>query len=531
MRLFSHIAVFELRQQICGHVFWVVAMISTLMVLGSVGVDALRVGVSAGGLRNGAEAVVQTHLVWTLFFMFTNAAFVADAVLRDELVGFAPLMKALPVRWRELVFGRFFGAFAAVLLCFLSVPLGILVGPQMPWVAGDSVGPSPFAALGFALRIMVVPNLLLSASIGFAFATLARSMGGALVGAIILLVGYGLGARSGATLPPVLEPFGIAAYADAIAGWTIQERNTQVPPLEGALLANRLLVLFASLLMLGAASLRISRTRTQKTNRQLALSEPPTTPRSKRAVAIEPRFDRWTALRQGISRFRIEMGLVLQTPAFAALLLLGLANAIATIWPIRLSADSGTIVRELSGASQLTPIVIALFFSGELSWRERESGIAPMLGAMPIRHSAYFLPKCAVLGAILLGLVAATGLAAWLPLILAGRAAMGALLFEWLLSASYDALIFAALAMFSQALAPNKLAGWGFIVLYLIGTLTLNRLGLTDPSWRYGRYPGWPLPAPLSGAVSTWPWRLGWALVGGALLAIAPRFVARRSAR
>ena len=69
------IASFELRQQLGGHVFWVVAAISIGMVLGSISVDALRVGVSVDGLRNGAEAVVQTHLVWTLFFMFTTAAF------------------------------------------------------------------------------------------------------------------------------------------------------------------------------------------------------------------------------------------------------------------------------------------------------------------------------------------------------------------------------------------------------------------------------------------------------------------------
>ena len=53
--MLARIAAFELRQQLRGHVFWVVTAISLAMVLGSVGVDALRVGVHPAGLRNGAD--------------------------------------------------------------------------------------------------------------------------------------------------------------------------------------------------------------------------------------------------------------------------------------------------------------------------------------------------------------------------------------------------------------------------------------------------------------------------------------------
>ena len=158
------VAAFELRQQLRSQVFWVVFAISAAMVLGSVGVDALRVGVSAGVLRNGVEAIVQTHLVWTLFFMFTTAALVADAVLRDDITGFAPVMQALPLRRRDYVLGRFAGAFLTVLLCYLSVPLAMLAGASMPWIDPVTVGPVRPLGYAFALGTMAVPNLLLSSN-------------------------------------------------------------------------------------------------------------------------------------------------------------------------------------------------------------------------------------------------------------------------------------------------------------------------------------------------------------------------------
>lgn len=526
--MFLAVAGFELRQQLRGHVFWVVAAISTIMVLGSVGVDALRVGVSTGGLRNGAEAVIQTHLVWTLFFMFTTAAFVADSVLRDELTGFAPVVQALPLRRADLVLGRFAGAFAAVVLCFLSVPLALVVGPAMPWVAPESVGPVPAGALGFAFVVMAIPNLLLSASLGFALATAGRSMGAALVGAIALLVAYGLGARAGAALPAVVEPFGFAAYAEAIAGWAGAARELRVPALAGVLLGNRLLVLAASLLLLAAAALS-PRVRSPRPASAKAATPMPTEGRGAVLPWIAPRFDRWTPLRQGAARFRFECGRIVRTPVFAALVLLGLANATATVWPLRETADAAALVRALSGGFQLTPIVVALFFAGELRWQEQERGLAGLLGATPLAPAAFLLPKFAALATVLLALTGATALAAFATVAAAGRPDAAALLTHWAISAGCDALVFAALTLFLQALAPNKVAGWGFTILFLVASLALDRLGLRDPLWRYGRYPGWPLPAAVSGEALTWPWRVGWALAGVLLLVLAFRRVMRPS--
>jgi len=85
----ARLAWHELRQQLRGRVFWIVFAISAVMVAGSMIIDELRVGLVDQGSRRGAAAIVRTHLVWSLFFLFTCAALVGEAVLRDRMTGFA----------------------------------------------------------------------------------------------------------------------------------------------------------------------------------------------------------------------------------------------------------------------------------------------------------------------------------------------------------------------------------------------------------------------------------------------------------
>ncbi len=520
------VAAFEFRQQLRSHVFWIVSVVSLLMVLGSVTVEELRVGLRDGGARNGAEAVVETHLLWSLFFMFTTAALVGDAVLRDTITGFAPLVQATPVRRRDVVLGRFLGAFAAVLVCFLTVPLGLLLGSAAPWLSPASVVSTPWTAYPFALFVMAVPNLLLSATIGFGLATATRSMTGALLGAVTLLIVYGLGSTpGGGAVAALIEPFGFAAYREAVAGWSAVWRDASVPPVAGALLLNRVLWLGIGLSMLAVAQARFGwrpsaypPVRSDDAEPDTAEFPPP---------PVLPSFGAATVRGQLITRTRLEVGRVVFTPACAVLMLLAAANAGAALWsasdPQRGAATPATLIPALIGAFQLVPVVIALFWAGELMWADREHGMQAIVAAAPLADAAFVLPKLLALALVFAALAFATAAVALSVQAVRGIGPIEPSTYAtaYALPACFDWTLFAALAMFLQAVSPNKLAGWGWLVIYLIASLTLEKLGFTDPLYRYGRYPGWPLPAGLSGAASVAEFRVYWATAGIALTASA----------
>ena len=517
------IAVFEVRQQLRSHVFWIVAAISLLMVIGSVTVDELRVGLHTSGPRNGAEAVVETHLLWSLFFMFTTAALVGDAVLRDTTTGFDPLVQATPVRRRDVVLGRFLGALAAVLMCFVTVPLGLLLGSAAPWLSPASVGPTPWTAYPFALFVMAGPNLLLSAALGFGLATATRSMTGALLGAVALLIVYGLGSASGGgAVAALIEPFGFAAYHEAVAGWSAASRDGEVPRVAGALLLNRALWVGAGVAMLALAQARFG---------SMGSSDRPARPEDVEPTrpehplpTVQTTFGAATVLSQLATRTRLEVGRIVVTPAFAVLMLLAAANAAAALWnasdPQHGAATSTALIAALIGAFQLVPIVIALVWAGELVWADREHGMQEIVAAAPLADAALVLPKLFALALVFAALAFATAAVSVAIQAVRGVGPVEPITYlrAYALPACFDWTLFAALAVFLQAVSPSKLAGWGWLVLYLIASLTLDKLGFTSPLYRYGRYPGWPLSTGLSGVAE---FRVYWAMAGIALTACA----------
>lgn len=494
-RTLGTVATFEFGRQLRSPVLWVVFGITVLMVGGSVRVEELRVGLGRTGLRNGADAVLQTHLVWTLFYLFTTAALVSDAVLRDETTGFAPVMGSLPVQRLDLVLGRFAGAVGAVLLCFLGVPLAMLATAKLPGMDPATLGPVRPSAYALALLGLALPNLLLGSAVAFGLATAARSLTAALLGAVALLIAYGLGSGH-AVIPALLEPFGFAALADVLQGWTGAQRDATAPPLAGVLLANRLLWLGVSAALVALACLPWRSLSSQGPT--LRRTDPAEAPMAHGLAAVEPTGGCRLALAQMSARVRLEAGQVFASPVFAILLLLGAANAGARLWAASAPPASPTLpvlLPALVEAFGLVPAVVALFFSGELLALERDRRMEGLIGASPLPDAAFLLPKLlAIMGVLASLALASGGVAALVQAARHGSVEPLGLLLGWVVPMSWQWSLVAVVAVFLQAVSPGKLAGWGFTVLFFVATLALDRLGVRDPLLRYARYPGWPDP-------------------------------------
>lgn len=509
------IAAFELRQQLRSHVFWIVVAISAAMVAGAVWSPELRVGLSETGAVDTADFAIRTHLVWTLFYLFTAAAFAADAVLRDEQTGFAPIVRATPVPRRAHILGRALGAYAATAICYLSVPIALQLA------AGGEL-----AANLYGLALFGLPNLFVATALFLALATIARSLLGAMLGAVALLALYSAGSGGGEGWS-LVEPFGFAAYAEATAGWPADQRAVAIPPLAGPILANRLLWTAIALITLALLLFLPRRYRQARGNTRRSIVAPePHARTTSPPPLVEPRHDRSATIAQSAARTRLELRQILVSPVFAILLLLGLGQAGAVLW--RLEPPSADPLVALAQGFQLTPTVVAFFFAGELYWAERDRRVHELIAAAPVPDAVLFLPKLLALSLALLGLALASAAAALMVPILKGAPTPEAsrLLVAWILPKWFDWTLVGALALFLQALSPNKLAGWGLFVLYLIASLALERSGYTDPLYRYAEYPTYPVPEPVAGDPPS-AFRLYWAGIAILLTAVATRLAGR----
>lgn len=456
--MFGKIAGFELRYQLKSPVFWVVAVIFFLMTFGAATIDQIRIGGGGNIHKNAPYAIAQTHLILAIFYMFVTTAFVANVVVRDDETGFGPILRSTRIRKFDYLYGRFTGAFLAAAISFLVVPLAIFVGSFMPWVDPERLGPNDLNAYLFSYFALALPAILLTSAIFFALATVTRSMMWTYVGVIAFLVLYIIAGialdrpeyEKGAAL---WEPLGTAAFGLATKYWTASERNSLTPPLAGALLFNRVFVL-----VLAAGFL---------------------------------------ALAYSLFRFQsAELSGQRKSPAFFVLLFLGLANAMGALWFATEAGRYGGVVYPVTrillfpllGSFGLIPIIIAIYYSGELVWREREKKTHEIIDATPVPDWAFVAPKTLAISLVLISTLLISVVAAMLSQVFHGyfNFELEKYLLWYVLPQALDFILLAVLAVFLQTISPHKFIGWALMVIYIVSTITFTNLGFEHKLYNYG---------------------------------------------
>ena len=486
--MFAQIAAFELRYQLRQPIFWITGLVFFLLVFAAVAVDVISIGSGGNVHKNSPRAMGEIMLTMTVFFMFASTAFVSNVIVRDDETGFGPIIRSTRISKFDYLYGRFTGAFGAVALSFLFVPLAIIVGSVMPWVDRETMGPNNLGHYAFAYFWLVLPGLFLVSAIFFSLATATRSMMATYLGVAAFLVAYIAG--NALLLDPdklvfaaFVEPFGIAAFDLATRYYTAAEANSIMPGISGPLLWNRLIWTPVALAILAIAYFVYS---FETKGRHAKRADKPATADAAPAPKPLARPNlRAAAFAQLIERTRFEMGQVFKSPAFLVLLFIGLFNAGgglllgAELQGSALYPVTRWVIRTMQGSFTLVVIVIAIFYAGELVWRERDRKTHEIVDATPAPDWTFIVPKVAAISLVLLATLLVSVFAG-----VAIQASKGFFdfqlekyLFWYALPMAVDWTLVAVLAVFFQAVSPHKFIGWGLMVLYLIATITLGQMG------------------------------------------------------
>jgi ABC-2 type transport system permease protein len=502
--MFAQIASFELRYQLRNPVFWVVSILFFLLTFGATTIEQISIGSGGNVNVNSPFAIARIHLILSLFFMFVTTAFVANVIVRDDESGFGPMVKSTRVSKFDYLMARFLGAFLAASIAFLFVPLAIAIGSQMPWVDTETVGPNIFGHYAFAYLALAIPNIFLTSCIFFAVATMTRSMMYSYLGVVVFLVAYLvvtgiIGSKPELRdLGAMVEPFGSAAFSNVTRYWTAAESNTMMPAFEGQLLLNRLTWIGVGLAALVLAYVQFSFGEKGVSRRKLAsqakaaaklAATPPLIVSPLPAATPDAAW--WPRL---AARVRFELVQVFKSPAFVVLLLIGLFNAGGALWyaneiygtPARPLTFS--LIELLFGSFGIIPVIIAIYYAGELVWRDRDRKMHEIVDATSLPNWAYLVPKTLAVAGVLFATLLISVLAAILIQLIRGVTDInfGHYLTWYVLPNTVNMLILAVLAVFVQALSPNKYIGWAIMVVYLVASITLTNLGFEHPLYNYG---------------------------------------------
>ena len=513
--MFLGIASFELRYQLRNPVFWVAVAVFFLLGLGLTASENVGIGTPGAVEENAPYAIMIATNVFSLFYLFVITAFVANAIIRDETSGFAPIVRATHVTKNQIVLGRFAGGLTVALLGFAALHIGMWVGTFMPWVDPETIGPSRFADYGWNYLIIAVPNIFMLCALLFALATIMRSMLACYVGAIAVVMGYRLAQGAvGQNLElretfARWEPIGTGALREATRYWTQAEMNTRLVEFSGLLAFNRLWAIALGLLFLGLTLWRFSMTErapSRRRLRKLARAEK----RERKSAAVVPTLggDKVVARdltpsknAQFLARIRIELRQVLTSPGLLVLALLAVGFTAMNLW--QGSSAYGTsdfptvsrVVETVRGISSIMLLMIAVFYGGELVWRERDRKLNELIDSTPIASWIMTVPKIIAIFLALVGVnLAAMATGLFYQLVEgASEFGLGTYITAFLLPSSVDMLLIAVLAVVVQVLSPSKYVGWGIIFLWFVATIFMANMGWSNPLYVYPNTPSVPL--------------------------------------
>jgi ABC-type transport system involved in multi-copper enzyme maturation permease subunit len=505
--MFSTIARFELRYQLRNPVFWVATILIFLLTLGGNSVESIRLGAGGNIHNNAPTAIVNVHIMMSLFFMLVTTAFVGNVVVRDDETGFGGIIRSTKVGKMPYMFGRFTGAFLGAAIAFLGVPLALWIGTFMPWVNPEFLGPNRLQDYAFAYFVIALPNLLITSAIFFAIASWTRSVTYSYITVIVFMFAYFALTAMLRKWPDLsfgayFEPFGSIAYGLGVRYLTPIQQNTESLQLTSLLLSHRLVWLAISVAIVSFVVARFnfatrgvsarSASRQAAQEQKLAAVKPmlvDALPATTPAQAV------WHQLR---TRALIEMKMVFKSPAFWVLAFVGTLNLFFTltltgrmydvpIWP-----RTYAIIDTVRGASILITLLMTIYFSGEVVWRERERRINEIVDTTPLPNWIFLVSKLAgVVGALTALSVIAVLLEALLYQLVSGvtDVELGQWMAWFVIPNILYVIHLSVLAIVVQALSPNKFVGWAIMLLYLVSTTVFAGMGLDHPLINYAEAP------------------------------------------
>ncbi|MEO0366313.1 MAG: M1 family aminopeptidase [Pseudomonadota bacterium] len=546
--MFAQVFAFELRYQFRNPVFWVVSVIFFLLTFGAATSTNIQIGGGGNVHANSPAALAETMIILTIFFMFVTTAFVANVIVRDDESGFGPMVRSTRVSKFDYLLGRFTGAFAISAIAFLSVPLAIWLGSKMPWIDPETLGPNVFGQYAYAYFLLALPGIFLTSSLFFAVATATRSMMGSYIGVVVFLVLYLVFGALTEFDPDMMvfaayaEPFGGGAYEYLTRYWTASESNTQMAPFFGILGVNRLIWFGVSLLALAYAYQRYQFAERGLSRRQIDKQTKAANRLAKQSPTVVDALPNpsmsgrsWATL---WVRMRFEMQQVFRSPAFPILMAIGLFNSIAALFFVNEYYGTAAypmtfyVIRILEGTFGIIPMIIAIFYGGELVWRDRDRKMHELIDSSPIPNWAFMVPKSLAVVGVLFSALVVSVIAAVLVQLLRGYTdfEFGKYFAWYVLPQTVEMAQLGILSVFVQALSPNKYVGWAIMMLYLVATITFNVIDLNHPLYLFGVGISVPLSDINGTAVSAdgaWWVRLYWSAFS-VMLAVAAHWLWRR---
>lgn len=375
--------------------------------------ESITFGGSVGNTFKNAPHIMSVYIGrFSLFAVLIATAFFNNAALRDYQHNFSNIIFSTAIDKTSYFFGRFFGALVIAIIPLLGVFLGFVIGTDLS-VDGEMISPSRMGALYTEAFInnfllFILPNMFIVGAIIFAIANKWKSTIVSFIGTIIIIVGYLV---SGAFLNDVsteswaalTDALGVNAYTIDTKYFTSLEKNTEIVSFNGLLVLNRIVWIIIASVVLVVSYLSFSFTQKNqkvKKEKKAVLAE---TTQLVSLPTVKSKFDFKTQKAQFISLFKINFFTLFKSNTFKIMLIIGaliLINKLVNgleYYGLQSYPVTHKMLDFSRPISMVVGMIMLVFFSGELIWRERASHISGVIDGTPHNSLTMLLAKIVAL--------------------------------------------------------------------------------------------------------------------------------------
>ncbi len=394
----------ELRSAFKSPMLYVFIFLIALLAFGAVASDNVQIGGAIGNVyKNSPHTLTNFTLILGIFGLLFAAAFYNNAALRDHNNQFNEIMFHLPIKKAGYFWGRFIGAWILSTLpllgVFIGAWLGAVIGPLAGWLEPERIGPFYWETVINNYLIFVLPNMFLAGSLIFFLAHKFKSTIISFVGALAIIVAYIasgtlLSDIDNETIAAISDIFGIRTYSVYSQYFTPAERNTLSPVFEGIIMQNRLVWIGVGILLSMISYSMFSfreKLRYKKPRRKKADSADLATIFHRPAASAY--FGGSLNWLQFKSFFSANMLSITKNIVFKIVAIFGIFLLFISLlqgyeyFGLQSYPVTYKVIDDIEGSTGIFMLIVVIFFSGELVWRDRVSNIHEVINATP--HNSF----------------------------------------------------------------------------------------------------------------------------------------------
>ncbi len=374
-----------------------------LFLFSIIAVDFIYESVELGKIKDNAPIVIaKTMGAITGITMMVASMIMGVPILRDFEHEMESLMFINPIKKKDYLLGRFLGSFAVLIFVYSGLIWGNILGEFMPWRSPEDLISFKFITYLQPFFTVVTPILFFGAALFFVSGTLSRKLIVVYTQGLFVFVLFMLTRGiENKFIGAILDPFSLTTLSVMTDTWDANKLNSTQIPFNSVLLYSKMFWVFIgiTILWIGYKKFNYNLIKSTKHKKKKEILES-----INNVIDIElPEFNIQNTYKakclQLIQLTLFYIRSILKEVSFWAIV--GCAMVIIIINSISLGTIYGVdshpatyfIVEELLEMSGYFFIIILVFYSGELIWKERGIKIDLIYDALPSNDIINVLAK------------------------------------------------------------------------------------------------------------------------------------------